>query len=226
MNKHLIALAGNPNAGKSTIFNALTGSNQHVGNWPGKTVAKKEGTFKQGEYEITVVDLPGSYSLTAYSPEEIITRDFIINERPSLVVTVVDAANLERNLYLTIQVLELGVPVVIALNMSDVAKERGITIDSEALSQELGSPVVGTVASQGEGIEDLKEAIAARPLYSWAESSRAESSRPVYSRAVSHACPPALSRAGSENYRSKSELITIENVQSPKGEKGDCCASG
>lgn len=155
----LIALAGNPNAGKSTIFNALTGSSQHVGNWPGKTVAKKEGTFQEGEYEITIIDLPGSYSLTAYSPEEMITRDFIINERPHLVVTVVDAANLERNLYLTIQVLELGAPAVIALNMSDVARERGITIDSERLGQELGAQVISTVASQGEGIRQLKAAV-------------------------------------------------------------------
>ena len=157
MNRLKIALAGNPNAGKSTIFNALTGSSQHVGNWPGKTVAKKEGSFREGDYEITLTDLPGSYSLTAYSPEEMITRDFLINERPSLVITVVDAANLERNLYLTVQVLELGVPVVIALNMSDVAKERGITIDSERLGQELGAPVISTVASQGEGIKLLKE---------------------------------------------------------------------
>jgi ferrous iron transport protein B len=222
MKGRLIALAGNPNAGKSTIFNALTGSNQHVGNWPGKTVAKKEGVFQVGEFEITVVDLPGSYSLAAYSPEEIITRDFIINERPSLVVTVLDAANLERNLYLTIQVLELGAPVVIALNMSDVARERGITIDVEALSQELGAPVVSTVANQGEGIEDLKEAIAARPESSRAESSRAGSSYPASSRSVSH----AVANAGSGADRSLSEPVAIENVQSLKGEKGKCCESG
>ena len=108
-----VALAGNPNAGKSTIFNALTGSRQHVGNWPGKTVEKKEGSFKHGETEIEVVDLPGTYSLTAFSPEEVIARNYIINEEPDMVVTVVDAANLERNLYLTVQVLELGVPVVV-----------------------------------------------------------------------------------------------------------------
>jgi ferrous iron transport protein B len=140
----------------------LTGSNQHVGNWPGKTVAKKEGVFQADGYEITVVDLPGSYSLTAYSPEEAIARDFIIDERPSLVVTVVDAANLERNLYLTVQVMELGVPVILALNMTDVAKGRGITIDSERLSQELNVPVVRTIASRGEGITTLKEMITAQ----------------------------------------------------------------
>ena len=162
MDKALIALAGNPNSGKSTIFNALTGSNQHVGNWPGKTVAKSEGYFEFGGYKITVVDLPGSYSLTPYSPEEVIARDFIINERPALVVTVVDAANLERNLYLTVQVIELSVPVILALNMGDVAKSRGITIDTENLSQALHAPVVQTVASQRKGIRELKEAITAQ----------------------------------------------------------------
>jgi ferrous iron transport protein B len=162
MEKVLIALAGNPNSGKSTIFNALTGSNQHVGNWPGKTVAKMEGYFQAGDYEVKVVDLPGSYSLTPYSPEEAITRDFITDKRPALVVTVLDAANLERNLYLTVQVIELGVPVVMALNMGDVAEGRGITIDAELLSQELGTPVVRTTARRKEGIKELKEVIARR----------------------------------------------------------------
>ena len=152
MKKALIALAGNPNAGKSTLFNALTGSNQHVGNWPGKTVGLKDGIFQADGYEITVVDLPGTYSLAAYSPEEMIARDFIIDQRPSLVITVVDAANLERNLYLTVQVLELGVPVIVVLNMSDVARERGITIDAAKLSQALHVPVVSTVASRGKGL--------------------------------------------------------------------------
>ena len=161
MQKLRVALAGNPNAGKSTIFNALTGSKQHVGNWPGKTVEQKSGTFTSGEYEIELVDLPGTYSLTAYSPEEVIARDFIINENPDIVVTVIDAANLERNLYLTVQVLELGVPVIVALNMADVAESRGIKIDQIMLSQGLQSPVISTSASKGEGIEQLvKEIIA------------------------------------------------------------------
>jgi ferrous iron transport protein B len=150
-----VALAGNPNAGKSTIFNALTGSRQHVGNWPGKTVEKKEGKFKHGEYEVEIVDLPGTYSLTAYSPEEAIARDYILNEKPDLVVTVVDAANLERNLYLTVQVLELGVPVIVVLNMSDVANARGLKIDQTLLSQGLKSPVVSTTANKGNGIDQL-----------------------------------------------------------------------
>ncbi|MBE2201131.1 MAG: 50S ribosome-binding GTPase [Anaerolinea sp.] len=159
MNTILIALAGNPNAGKSTIFNALTGENQHVGNWPGKTIAKKEGTWQLNGRTITLVDLPGTYSLAAHSPEEVIARDFILQERPSLVITVLDAANLERNLYLTVQVLELGVPVVVVLNMADIATERGMTIDVDRLSQRLHAPVVRMVASRGEGFDRLQEII-------------------------------------------------------------------
>ncbi|MGD9099028.1 MAG: ferrous iron transport protein B [Anaerolineae bacterium] len=151
-----MALAGNPNCGKSTIFNALTGARQHVGNWPGKTVEKKEGAFEFQGRKINVVDLPGTYSLTAYSLEEIITRDFILDEKPDVVITVVDAANLERNLYLTVQVLELGVPVVMALNMCDVAESRGIRIDVERLAALLGgAPVVRTVGTRGQGIREL-----------------------------------------------------------------------
>jgi ferrous iron transport protein B len=151
-----IALAGNPNAGKSTVFNALTGARQHVGNWPGKTVEKKEGTCKHQGREIKIVDLPGTYSLTAYSLEEIIARDYIIEEKPDVVIDVVDAANLERNLYLAIQILELGAPLVIALNMSDVADSRGLRIDTDKLSRGLnGTPVVRTVANRGEGIGEL-----------------------------------------------------------------------
>ena len=151
-----IALAGNPNSGKSTVFNALTGARQHVGNWPGKTVEKKEGTCKRDGYEIQVVDLPGTYSLTAYSLEEVIARDYIIEEKPDVVIGVIDAANLERNLYLAIQILELGAPLVLALNMSDVADSRGLRIDMEMLSRGLnGTPVVRTIASKGKGIDEL-----------------------------------------------------------------------
>jgi len=154
-----LALAGNPNSGKSTVFNALTGSRQHVGNWPGKTVEKKEGKCKHDGYEVQVVDLPGTYSLTAYSAEEIIARDYIIDEKPDVVIAVIDAANLERNLYLAVQILELGVPVVIALNMSDIAESRGLRIDTKMLSQGLnGSPVVPTIAVKGQGIGELLEA--------------------------------------------------------------------
>ena len=157
--QYTIALVGNPNTGKSTIFNALTGARQHVGNWPGKTVEKKEGTWRQEDLEFEVMDLPGTYSLTAYSLEEIIARDYIIDQRPDLVVVVVDSASLERNLYLAVQILEMGARVVVALNMSDVARSRGIKIDVPKLSQALGLPVVPTVASKGQGLDQLKAAI-------------------------------------------------------------------
>jgi len=145
-NKYTIALAGNPNAGKSTIFNALTGARQHVGNWPGKTVEKKEGIWQYDGLEFEVVDLPGTYSLTAYSLEEIIARDYIVEENPDLVVIVVDAANLERNLYLAVQIIEMGAKALIALNMSDIAESRGMKIDIDKLSQALGVKAIPTVA--------------------------------------------------------------------------------
>jgi ferrous iron transport protein B len=151
-----VALAGNPNSGKSTVFNSLTGGRQHVGNWPGKTVEKKEGTCRRDGYDIKLVDLPGTYSLTAYSLEEIIARDYIVNEHPDVVVDVVDASNLERNLYLAVQILELGANLVIALNMSDMAESRGYKIDVAKLSEGLGGiPVVPTVANRGWGIQEL-----------------------------------------------------------------------
>lgn len=152
-----VALAGNPNAGKSSLFNALTGSHQHVGNWPGKTVERKAGSYFDNGLEVELVDLPGIYSLSAYSIEEIIARDYIINEKPDAVICVTDASNLERNLYLTVQLLELGVPVVVALNMSDQAAARGLHIDTAALSESLGAPIIPTVGSRGQGIDKLRE---------------------------------------------------------------------
>ena len=151
-----VALAGNPNVGKTSIFNILTGLNQHVGNWPGKTVEKKEGEIEHNGRKINIVDLPGTYSLTAYSPEENIARDYIIEERPDVVINVVDATNLERNLYLTVQILELDVPVVLALNMTDELQRDGAKINTDELSQLLGNiPVVQTAANKGRGISEL-----------------------------------------------------------------------
>ena len=155
----LVALAGNPNSGKTTLFNELTGARQHVGNYPGVTVEKKEGWRRHEGTDYRIVDLPGTYSLTAFTIEERVARQFVVAERPSVVVDVADATNLERSLYLTVQFMELGVPVVLALNMSDLARERGLRIDHEKLSRLLGVPVVRTVASRGRGTEDLLAAV-------------------------------------------------------------------
>lgn len=154
---HTILLAGNPNCGKSTLFNVLTGSHQHVGNWPGKTVEKKEGLWLENGTRFRVVDLPGIYSLTAYSLEEIIARDVILESNPDLVVIVVDASNLERNLYLLVQILEMGVPALLVLNMWDMAQAGGIRINLDELASRLGIPVVPTTLSRGLGLAELKQ---------------------------------------------------------------------
>jgi len=156
-----LALAGNPNAGKTSIFNALTGSSRHVGNWPGKTVARYEGSFQRGDVSGIAVDLPGTYSLSAFSPEEVIARDYLLSGEAHAVIDVVDATNLERNLYLTSQLLELELPLVLALNMSDGAGTQGIRIDRERLSALLGgAPVVETVGHRGRGMDQLMRAAA------------------------------------------------------------------
>lgn len=154
-----IALAGNPNSGKTTVFNNLTGARQHVGNWPGVTVEKKEGSCTFKGRRINVVDLPGVYSLTAYSLDEVVARDFIVDEKPDVVVDVVDASNLERNLYLAVQLLEMQVRLVIALNMMDVALSRDYQIDVPELSRLLGAPVVPMVAARNAGTDKLLETI-------------------------------------------------------------------
>ncbi|SFM60520.1 ferrous iron transport protein B [Methanolobus profundi] len=154
-----IALTGNPNVGKTTLFNALTGSRQHVGNWPGVTVEKKSGRISYKEYDIEVIDLPGTYSLTAYSMDEIVARDFIIEEKPDLVIQVVDASNLERNLYLTTQLMELGSQMLIVLNMCDIAEERGDRIYIDKMQELLATPVITTVATQKKGICDLLDKV-------------------------------------------------------------------
>lgn len=153
-----VALAGNPNAGKSTLFNALTGASQHVGNWPGKTVEKKTGVLTVDKYRVHLTDLPGAYSLNAYTAEEIIARAFLLEERPDAVISVIDAANLERNLYLAVQLLELEQPVIVVLNMMDMADNQGLSIDVDELSRALVSPIFPAVARKGKGLEDLAEA--------------------------------------------------------------------
>ena len=149
-----IALAGNPNCGKTTMFNDLTGANQYVGNWPGVTVEKKEGKYTKDK-DVTVTDLPGIYSLSPYSPEEVVARDYLLDGDPDVVINLIDATNLERNLYLTTQILELGLPVVIALNMMDLVEKNGDKIDIDKLSRELGCPIVPTSALKGRGMDEL-----------------------------------------------------------------------
>ena len=143
------ALAGNPNCGKTTLFNNLTGSTAHVGNWPGVTVDKKEGVYKKCAEPIKIIDLPGIYSLSPYTPEEVISRNYILEEKPDCVINVVDATNLERNLYLTTQIMEIDVPVVIALNMMDAVTKRGDRIDAKKLEEKTGIPVVSVSITPG-----------------------------------------------------------------------------
>ena len=156
------ALAGNPNCGKTTMFNAMTGANQYVGNWPGVTVEKKEGKLKSvktGE-EVIITDLPGIYSLSPYTLEEVVSRDYLLKDRPDVIINLVDATNIERNLYLTTQLIETGIPVVIALNMSDLLAKRGIKVDTERLSMLLDCPIVETSALKETGLDALiKEAV-------------------------------------------------------------------
>lgn len=156
--KHF-ALVGNPNSGKTTLFNSLTGSTAHVGNWPGVTVDKKEGLYKKCKEQVSIIDLPGIYSLSPYTPEEVISRDYIMLEKPDCVINIVDATNLERNLYLTTQLLEMDVPVVIALNMIDVVRKKGEDIDPNYLEEKIGVPVVAISAQKEENIDHLMEIV-------------------------------------------------------------------
>lgn len=155
----VVALAGNPNSGKTTIFNRLTGSKQHVGNYPGVTVERKNGRSKWGGIEMEIVDLPGTYSLTAYSAEELVARNFIVDERPDVVVDIIDSSNLERSLYLAVQLMETGVPLVLAFNMSDEARARGYEFDLEKFSRFFNAPVVETIGHKGEGMNELMDRI-------------------------------------------------------------------
>ena len=157
------ALAGNPNSGKTTLFNALTGATAHVGNWPGVTVDKREGKYKRGGKSINIVDLPGIYSLSPYTPEEVVSRNFILDGKPDGIINIVDATNLERNLYLTTQLLETDVPVIIALNMIDEVEKCGDKIYPEKLEKALGVPVVAISAVKGTGIKELMARAEALP---------------------------------------------------------------
>ena len=158
-----IALAGQPNMGKSTLFNLLTGLNQHVGNWPGKTVEHREGIFHHNGSAFRLVDLPGTYSLTANSPEEVIAREFILREQPDIVVAIVSAANLERSLYLVAELICLPAPLVVALNMMDVAEQEGILLEPEVLQAAMGVPVIPITATRAAGITIPAAGSRARP---------------------------------------------------------------
>ncbi len=155
----VVALVGNPNSGKTTVFNELTGAHQHVGNWPGVTVERKEGIARKNNHTFRVVDLPGIYSLSAYSQEEVVARNFLLNERVDAIVNIVDASNLERNLYLTTEVLELGIPTAVALNMIDVAESMGQKLDIKNFASLLGAPVIPAVAAKGEGMDEILDSI-------------------------------------------------------------------
>ena len=154
-----IALAGNPNSGKTTLFNTLTGSSAHVGNWPGVTVDKREGVYKKGAEPMNIVDLPGIYSLSPYTPEEVVSRNYILDEKPDCVIDIVDATNLERNLYLTTQIMEIDVPVVVALNMTDLMEKQGDKIDVKRLEERLGVPVVEISALKKDGLTELMQRV-------------------------------------------------------------------
>lgn len=154
-----VAVIGNPNVGKTLIFNNLTGGRAHVGNWPGKTVEKKEGKCMYKRVEMRIIDLPGTYSLTANSIDELVARDYIVKEKPEVVIDIVDASNLERNLYLTTQLMELEANIVIALNKCDIANELEYEIDINGLSELLGIPVIPTVATTKEGMKELEDAV-------------------------------------------------------------------
>ncbi len=193
-----IALAGNPNSGKTTLFNALTGSNQYVGNWPGVTVEKKEGNLRD-DNNIILTDLPGIYSLSPYSLEEVVSRDYLLQEKPDAILNVVDGTNLERNLYLTTQLMELGIPVVIAVNMMDLVRKNGDKIDLELLSKGMGCPVVEISALKNEGIQEATEAVISAvktrvPFRSYRFSGAVEHALAHIEEAAVHHMPETLQR--------------------------------
>ncbi|MFR2407421.1 MAG: FeoB small GTPase domain-containing protein, partial [Eubacterium callanderi] len=154
-----VALVGNPNSGKTTLFNSLTGSNLYVGNWPGVTIEKKEGDLRDTASKITLVDLPGIYSLAPYSMDEIVSRDFLLSEPPDLIINILDASNIERNLYLTTQLMELKIPIIGVLNMMDIVEKKGLKLDLQSLKKGFGFPFMEISAQKGIGIEALIKAV-------------------------------------------------------------------
>ena len=199
-----IALAGNPNCGKTTLFNALTGSNQFVGNWPGVTVEKKEGQLK-GHKNVVIMDLPGIYSLSPYTLEEVVARNYLIEERPDAVLNIVDGTNLERNLYLTTQLTELGIPVVIAVNMMDLVEKNGDTINIPELSRALGCQVMDISALKSSGVMEAAEA-AVRAAHSTKTVPMHTFSGPV-EHALAHIEEAALHDMPAEQQRDRKSVV-------------------
>ena len=185
----VVALAGNPNTGKSTLFNALTGLKQHTGNWPGKTVSRAEGGFEFNKVRYKLVDLPGTYSLLSASSDEEVARDFLLFGRPDVTIVVVDATSLERNLNLVLQVLEITDRVVVAVNLMDEARRKGIEVDLRSLSRDLGVPAIGIVARTGEGIHMLLETLDAVASGTIATKPLRVSGTPEFQRAVAELVP-------------------------------------
>lgn len=208
--KKTIALAGNPNCGKTTLFNRLTGSSHHVGNWPGVTVEKKVGKIK-GHKDVDLVDLPGIYALSPYTLEEVVARDFLLGQRPDAIINIVDATNIERNLYLTTQVLEIGIPVVVALNMMDIIRKNGDKIDVKALSQTLGCPVVETSALKGDGAQEV-----ARLAVELAEETREEAPLHKFSDTVETALAEISALVGDVGSKSSSRWYAIKLFERDK----------
>ena len=200
-NEVTVAVAGQPNSGKSTIFNCLTGARQFVANYPGVTVEKRTGIYHYKGDKVVLVDLPGTYSLTSYSLEERVARDFLLHEKPDLVLDIVDASNLERNLYLTFQLLEIEIPLVIVLNMMDVAQGRGFRIDPDQLSRQLEAAVVPTVGNKGKGKGELHEAI-------WETYRNRESARSAFRIHYGEALESALSNLEKRLLENQAELLT------------------
>jgi ferrous iron transport protein B len=199
-----IALAGNPNSGKTTLFNALTGSNQFVGNWPGVTVEKKEGRLK-GRKDVVIADLPGIYSLSPYTLEEVVARNFLTDERPDAILNIVDGTNLERNLYLTTQLAELGIPMVVAVNMMDVVARTGDEIHTDRLAERLGCPVFEISALRGEGVAE-----AAQKAVELAQAGVPMTPRHAFSGGVEHALAPIEEAARGAVDESRQRVFAVK----------------